>query len=95
MKFEKKEFYGSSGVVKELSISLRQLNYWVNKLHVVRPQLERCGHRFYRRFSREDLDQLKHMTSLVEKGYTPRAAAHLVCKETTNREFDNALTLEK
>lgn len=66
---------GSIAAAREVGISLRQLYYWVDILQVVRPQLCQHGIRRFRRFSPQDMQQLKSLRRLVDQGYTLRAAA--------------------
>ena len=72
------EGYGSIVVAKLVGISLRQLYYWVNVLHVVHPQVDVHGCRAFRRFTEADVARLRTMKSHVDEGYTVRAAAMLV-----------------
>ena len=69
--------YGSSTVAKTLGISLRQLYYWVDVLHVVSPQLRPFGHRRFRRFTVNDLQRLKAVQRLLKQGYTLQAAIRI------------------
>ena len=66
--------YGAVGVAKELGISLRQLNYWVDVLKAVRPAVRQHGSRAFRRFTASDLGRLKTVRRFVDQGYTLRAA---------------------
>ena len=70
--------YGSLAAARAAGISLRQLYYWVSVLHVVTPQAHLHGQRTFQRFTAHDVEQVRKMKSLVDRGYTLRAAVHLV-----------------
>ena len=70
--------HGSIAVSREVGISLRQLYYWVSRLHVVRPQLQQHGRRRFRSFTTRDVQKLKAVKRLVERGYTLQAAVRAV-----------------
>ena len=72
------ELYGSLAAAKAAGISLRQLYYWVNVLHVVKPQDHPHGLRSFRRFTVADIKQLKAMNDLVVRGFTVRAAVEII-----------------
>lgn len=74
----KTKVYGSSEIAKDLQITLRQLNHWVDDLLVAEPVLKQYGQRQYRRFSRLDFMRLQKMKQLVDQGYMPRAAAEMI-----------------
>lgn len=69
----------SIATAKAVGISLRQLYYWVEVLHVVRPQLHQHGRRHFRAFSAQDIRTLKAVKRLLTHGYTLRAAARKAC----------------
>ena len=73
-----KPLYGSVAAAMEVGISLRQLYYWVEVLHAVRPQNHQHGARIFRRFTARDLARLRAIKRLVDRGYTLRAAVRLV-----------------
>ena len=70
--------YGSVAAAMEVGISLRQLYYWVEVLHAVRPQNHQHGARIFSRFTVRDLARLRAIKRLVDRGYTLRAAVRLV-----------------
>ena len=72
------QLYGSIAVAKELSISLRQLYYWVHVLHVVQPQIHQHGRRRFRRFTGSDVKKLGEVQRLVKRGYTLKAAVEML-----------------
>ena len=78
MPLQDAQVYGSIAAAKEVGVSLRQLYYWVDVLHVVRPQVRQHGTRRFRRFVAADLMTLKEMKRLIEWGYTLQAAARIV-----------------
>ncbi|MCI0560158.1 MAG: MerR family transcriptional regulator [Nitrososphaera sp.] len=84
MTSSKASLYGSVVAAKEAGLSLRQLYHWVDVLQVVQPQLHQCGMRSFRRFTSADLKVLKMIKSLVEEGYTLRAAARMVKSRPTS-----------
>lgn len=65
---------GSIATAKAVGISLRQLYYWVQVLHIVHPQLQSHGRRRFRSFSAQDLRTLKAVKRLLGSGYTLQAA---------------------
>lgn len=69
-----RQLYGSVAVAKALSISLRQLYYWVHVLHVVQPLMRQHGRRRFRRFTGADVKTLTEVRRLVKRGYTLTAA---------------------
>lgn len=75
-----KPFYGSIAVTREVGITLRQLYYWVDVFHVVRPQVWRHGKRKFRHFTAEDVKKLKAAKRFVKRGYTLRAAVRAVTR---------------
>ena len=74
---KEKAFYGSVAVAMEVGISLRQLYYWVEVLHVVRPANHPHGARIFRRFTARDVTTLRTVKRLLERGYTLRASIRL------------------
>lgn len=68
------ELYGSIAAAREVGISLRQLYYWVDILHVVQPQVHQHGTRSFRRFTVGDVERLRRMQRLLKQGYTLRAS---------------------
>jgi DNA-binding transcriptional MerR regulator len=70
--------YGSIATVRRVGISLRQLYYWVQVLHVVHPQVQQHGMRQFQHFTAEDMKKLRTVKRLLERGYTLRAAAKAV-----------------
>lgn len=73
VRYDKARF-GAIAVARDISISLRQLYYWVHVLHAVRPKSQRHGKRTFQYFSIEDVRILKAVKRLMEQGYTLRAA---------------------
>ena len=73
-----KPLYGSVAAAMELGISLRQLYYWVEVLHAVRPENHQHGMRIFRRFTAHDMTRLGAIKRFVERGYTLRASIRLV-----------------
>lgn len=73
-----KPLYGSVATAMEVGISLRQLYYWVEVLHAVRPQNHPHGARMFSRFTARDITSLRAIKRLVDRGYTLRAAVRLV-----------------
>ena len=67
-------WYGSSAAAREIGISLRQLYYWVGVLGVVRPRVQQCGIRRFRRFTAAELGVLRGVKGLVAQGYPLQAA---------------------
>ena len=78
MRPENGDLYGSLTTAREAGISLRQLYYWINVLQVVTPQAHLHGQRLFRRFTAQDVERISRMKSLIDRGYTLRAAVHLV-----------------
>ena len=78
-----KPLYGSVATAMEVGISLRQLYYWIEVLHAVRPENRRHGMRIFRRFTAHDMTRLRAIKRFIERGYTLRAAIRLV--NTRNR----------
>ena len=68
------QWYGSSAAAREIGISLRQLYYWVNVLGIVRPRIQQCGIRRFRRFTAAELSVLRGVKESVAQGYTLQAA---------------------
>ena len=68
-------WYGSVAAAKEVGISLRQCYYWVDVLRIVRPRIQQCGMRRFRRFTAADLGVLRGVKESVAQGYTLQAAA--------------------
>ena len=73
-----KPLYGSVATAMEVGISLRQLYYWVEVLHAVRPQNHQHGVRMFSRFTAQDVTHLRAIKRFVDRGYTLRAAVRLV-----------------
>ena len=69
--------YGSIEAARIAGISLRQLYHWVDSLHVVNPKVRRYGLRQFRRFTAKDLEIFIEVRTLLERGYTLRAAAKM------------------
>ncbi len=78
MAFRDYRIYGSIAAAKEVGVSLRQLYYWVDVLHVVEPQVWQHGTRKFRRFTAIDVRTLKDMRRLVDRGYTLQAAVQML-----------------
>ena len=68
------QWCGSSAAAREIGISLRQLYYWVDILGIVRPRIEQCGSRRFRRFTAAELGVLRGVKASVTQGYTLQAA---------------------
>ena len=68
------QWYGSSAAAREIGISLRQLYYWVDVLGIVRPRIQQCGIRRFRRFTAAELGVLRSVKESVAQGYTLQAA---------------------
>jgi len=66
---------GSIAAARAAGISLRQLYYWVDILHVVQPQVRQHGLRRFRHFTAADVQRLQMLRRLLEEGYTLQAAA--------------------
>ncbi len=81
MATKNRPFYGSVGAALDVGISLRQLYYWVEVLHAVRPQNHRHGKRIFRRFTPDDVTQLRAIKMFVEEGYTLRTAIRLASRK--------------
>lgn len=75
---ENGHYFGTIEAARKVGISTRQLYHWVDQLHVVTPKIKPFGIRNFRRFSLDDLEKLSRIKSLLEKGYTLRAAAEIV-----------------
>jgi len=78
MALDEARMYGSIEAARETGLSLRQLYYWVDVLHVVQPRMRQSGMRAFRRFTAEDLRVLREMRTLVQRGYTVQAAVRMV-----------------
>jgi len=78
--------YPPKEVCDLLSLSYRQLEYWV-LIGVVKPRLEPHGKKQYQRFSYEDLHFLKEVKALTDEGYLVSRAAEKVRKlrDQTNK----------
>ncbi len=70
--------YGSIAAAQEAGISLRQLYYWVDVVGVVAPQVHAHGQRLFRRFTAQDVQHIRQLKRLLDRGYTLRAAATMV-----------------
>ena len=79
------QLYGSVAVAKELSISLRQLYYWVHVLHVVQPKIHQHGRRKFRRFTGMDVKKLGEVRRLVRRGYTLKSAVEKINRRSEFR----------
>ena len=75
---KRKLLYGSVATALEVGISLRQLYYWVEVLKAVQPQNHQHGVRVFRRFTADDVMQLRKIKRFLEDGYTLRAAVQLI-----------------
>lgn len=75
MKKPSERLYGSIAAAKEAGLSLRQLYYWVEVLHIVTPRMQPHGRRVFRAFTHRDVQQLKAVKRLLSRGYTLQAAA--------------------
>ena len=71
----RKRRYGSVSAARKAGLSLHQLYYWVRVLRVVKPELQRHGMRWFCAFTGHEVDELKAVRRLLERGYTLRAAA--------------------
>lgn len=69
--------YSVSYVAKTVEVSSRQLYYW-EYLGIVKPGYEQFGSYSYRRYSQEDINLLTKIKSLLNEGYTLRAAVRKV-----------------
>lgn len=77
MAVKDRPLYGSVATAMEVGISLRQLYYWVEVLHAVRPENQQHGGRIFRRFTTHDITHLRTIKRFLERGYTLRAAVRL------------------
>lgn len=71
--------YPPKEVCKRLSLSYRQLEYWV-LIGVVKPKLEPHGKKKYQKFSYKDLRFLKEVKTLTDEGYLVSRAAEKIRK---------------
>ncbi len=69
--------YPTNEVCRLLSLSHRQLEYWV-LIGVVKPRLEPHGKKKYQKFNNKDLAFLKDVKTLTDKGYIVSRAAEEV-----------------
>ena len=83
--------YGSIEAARETKLSLRQLYYWVDVLHVVQPRMRQSGLRAFRRFTTDDLRVLSQMRTFVERGYTVQAAVRMVKRIDSAHASPNGL----
>lgn len=75
------QWYGSIAVARLTGISLRQLYYWVDGLHIVQPQVRQHGRRRFRHFTARDVRTINRMRELVETGYTLATARRMAGDE--------------
>ncbi|MBI4358699.1 MAG: MerR family transcriptional regulator [Candidatus Omnitrophica bacterium] len=73
--------YSVSHVAKTVEISQRQLYYW-EYLGIVKPSYEQFGSYSYRRYSQEHINLLTKIKTLLDEGYTLRAAVRKVKEQT-------------
>ncbi len=71
--------YPPKEVCRQVSLSYRQLEYWV-LIGVVKPRLEPHGKKKYQKFSYEDLHFLKAVKALTDEGYLVSRAAEKIRK---------------
>ncbi|MBI4372120.1 MAG: MerR family transcriptional regulator [Candidatus Omnitrophica bacterium] len=71
------KFFSISSAAKTAGVSPKQLYYWEN-LGIVKPQYEQFGSYSYRRYSQKDVQLLIEIRSLLNNGYTLRAAAQKI-----------------
>lgn len=73
----RERYYPPKEVCRLLSLSYRQLEYWV-LIGVVKPKLEPHGKKRYQKFSDDDLCFLKEVKVLTDEGYLVSRAAEKV-----------------
>ena len=71
------KLYSISLAAKAVGVSQRQLYYW-EYIGIVKPNYEQFGSYSYRRYSQDDIEFLIKIRSLLNDGYTLRAAVHKV-----------------
>src|SRR3989338_5642557 len=69
--------YAISSACKMIGVSSRQLYYW-ESLGIVKPFYEQFGSYFYRRYPAAIIKALIKIKTLMDQGYTLRAAAQKV-----------------
>jgi len=70
------QLFTSSQVLAQVNISYRQLSYWELK-GIIRPVFQKQGTRDFKRYTREDIDTLKKVKSLLGEGYSLPTTATL------------------
>jgi len=75
MSIEKK-YFSIGEVAKELDVSTSLIRFWESQFDSIKPKKNKGG---ARRYTREDIEQIKVIYSLVkEKGYTLQGAKEII-----------------
>ena len=65
--------YSTSTAAKKANISIKQLYYW-EQIGIIKPRYERFGLRQFRRYDKDDIDVLRTIKRLLDRGFTLKAA---------------------
>ncbi|MFQ5455096.1 MAG: MerR family transcriptional regulator [Nitrospirota bacterium] len=66
--------YGTGEACRLVGISQRQLEYWV-LIGVVKPDIHPHGSRFFKRFTKKDIEILTYVKRLTDEGFLVSKAA--------------------
>ncbi len=87
-----KRYYGIREVADMFGVEISQLRFYEKEFPTLKPRKNRAGDRIY---TKEDIEHLKEILSLVkEKGYTLRGAREFLKNRSTSQS-ENAKMIAK
>lgn len=74
--------YSIGDTAKITKVSMKQLRHWEKRNYLSGIKRSICGERAYRRYSNEQINQIKKIKEYLDTGFTLQAASRLTKKNT-------------
>jgi len=80
MKIKRRQTFSIGDTAKITGVSQKQIRYWENCGYVDWAERVICGERAYRHFTKEQVEQIKTIKSLLDEGYKLSYASRMASK---------------
>ena len=80
MKTKQRQTFSIGDTAKITGVSQKQIRHWEDRGYIGKAERIVCGERAYRHFSKEQVEQIKAIKSLLDNGYKLSHASRMAAK---------------
>jgi DNA-binding transcriptional MerR regulator len=84
MKTKRRQTFSIGDTAKITGVSQKQIRHWEERGYIGKAERIICGERAYRHFTKEQVEQIKTIKSLLDEGYKLSHASRMA--ENANRK---------